>query len=362
MSNRAHNFCAGPAALPASVLQRAQGEMLDWQQRGVSVMEMSHRHQSFMDLVGQAEANLRQLLKIPDNYKVIFMQGGATAQFSLLPMNLLAGKAQADYIDTGIWSTKAIKAMAPYGRANIIGSSKQQNYLSVPQQSDLQIDPDSAYVHYCPNETIGGLAFDFVPETGDVPLVADMSSVILSEPVDVSQFGMIYAGAQKNIGPAGITLLIVRDDLLGKARFDTPGVFNYQQQWQNDSMLNTPPTFSWYLAALVFEWLLEQGGLANIGAINRAKAAALYAAIDSSSLYVNNVNKANRSLMNVTFTLADEALNSLFLQQAEANCLLNLKGHRSVGGMRASIYNAVPMASVEALIGFMQDFEHQHWS
>ncbi len=280
MSNRAHNFCAGPAALPTGVLQRAQAEMLNWQNRGVAVMEMSHRHQSFMELVGQAETNLRQLLQIPDNYRVIFMQGGATAQFSLLPMNLLAGKVQADYIDTGIWSTKAIKAMAPYGTANIIASSQQQQYLCVPQQADLQVNPNSAYVHYCPNETISGLAVDYVPDSGDVPLIADMSSVILSEPIDVSRFGMIYAGAQKNIGPAGITLLIVRDDLLGKARFDTPGVFNYQQQWQNDSMLNTPPTFAWYLAALVFEWLLEQGGLASMGQQNRAKATALYSAID----------------------------------------------------------------------------------
>jgi phosphoserine aminotransferase len=362
MSKRAHNFCAGPAALPTSVLQRAQEEMLNWQNRGVSVMEMSHRHQSFMDLVTQAEANLRQLMQIPDNYKVIFMQGGATAQFSLLPLNLLADKTQADYIDTGIWSSKAIKAMAPYGKANVIGSSQQQDYLQVPQQAELKLDPNSAYVHYCPNETIGGLAFDYIPDTGDVPLIADMSSVILSEPIDVSRFAMIYAGAQKNIGPAGITLLIVREDLLGKARFDTPGIFNYQQQWQNDSMLNTPPTFSWYLAALVFEWLLEQGGLAKIGATNHAKAAALYAAIDSSDLFVNKVNKANRSIMNVTFTLADDGLNNVFLQAAEANNLLNLKGHRSVGGMRASIYNAVPMESVEALIGFMQDFEQRHWS
>lgn len=251
--------------------------------------------------------------------------------------------------------------MAPYGTANVIASSKQQHYSCVPQQAHLRFDPNSAYVHYCPNETIGGLAFDFVPDTGDVPLVADMSSVILSEPLNVSQFDMIYAGAQKNIGPAGITLLIVRDNLLGKARFDTPGVFNYQQQAQNDSMLNTPPTLAWYLAALVFEWLLDQGGLEQIGAVNRAKAAALYSVIDSSSLLINDINKANRSIMNVTFTLSDAALNDLFLQQAEANGLLNLKGHRSVGGMRASIYNAVPMAAVEALIEFIQDFEQQHW-
>jgi len=361
MSNRAHNFCAGPAALPTAVLERAQKEMLNWQNRGVSVMEMSHRHKSFMDLTAQAEANLRQLMQIPENYKVIFMQGGATAQFSLLPMNLLGDKTQVDFVDTGIWSTKAIKAMAPYGNANVIASSQTQNYLCVPQQADLQISSDSAFVHYCPNETIGGLAFDYIPETGGIPLVADMSSVILSEPMDVSKFGVIYAGAQKNIGPAGITLLIVRDDLLGKARFDTPGVFNYQQQWQNDSMLNTPPTYAWYLASLVFEWLLENGGLEAMGKQNRAKAAALYNAIDSSSLYDNKVNTANRSIMNVTFTLADEALNAVFLAQAEANGLLNLKGHRSVGGMRASIYNAVPMESIEALISFMQDFEQQHW-
>ncbi|MCP4880466.1 MAG: 3-phosphoserine/phosphohydroxythreonine transaminase [Gammaproteobacteria bacterium] len=360
MNNRSHNFCAGPAAIPTAVLQRAQAELLNWQERGVSVMEMSHRHSSFMALTAQAEANLRQLMQIPDNYKVIFVQGGATAQFSLLPMNLLGDKTQVDFIDTGIWSTKAINAMAPYGSANVIASSKEQGYLTVPQQADLQFSANSAYVHYCPNETIGGLAFDYVPDTGDIPLVADMSSMIMSEPMDISQFGVVYAGAQKNIGPAGITLLIVREDLLGHARHDTPAVFNYQQQWKNDSMLNTPPTFAWYLASLVFEWLLENGGLEAIGEQNRAKAAALYSAIDSSSLYDNNVNRANRSIMNVTFTLADDALNGLFLEQAEAKGLLNLKGHRSVGGMRASIYNAVPMASIEALVSFMQDFEQQH--
>ena len=361
MTKRAHNFCAGPASLPTSVLEKAQAEMLNWQDRGVSVMEMSHRHASFMELTAKCEANLRELMQIPDNYKVIFMQGGATAQFSLLPMNLLDGKTQADYIDTGIWSTKAIKAMAPYGSANIIATSKSAEYLTVPQQDELNISPDSAFVHYCPNETIGGLAFDYIPETGDVPLIADMSSVILSEPIDVSKFAMIYAGAQKNIGPAGITLLIVREDLLGKSRFDTPPIFDYQKQWENDSMLNTPPTYSWYLASLVFEWLLENGGLEAMGKVNHAKAAALYDAIDNSQLYSNKVNKANRSIMNVTFTLADEALNSRFLQEAEANGLLNLKGHRSVGGMRASIYNAVPMESIEALIAFMQDFEARYW-
>jgi phosphoserine aminotransferase len=361
MSQRLHNFCAGPAALPTPVLERVQREMLDWQGYGVSVMEISHRHKPFMDLVSQAEANLRTLMHIPDDYKVLFMQGGATAQFALLPLNLLGDKRQADYIDTGIWSAKAIAAMKPYGKANVVASSKAQHYLTVPCQEALFISPDSAYVHYCPNETIGGLAFDYVPDTGDIPLVADMSSIILSAPIDVSQFGVIYASAQKNIGPAGITLLIVREDLLGKARFDTPRPFNYELQCDNHSMLNTPPTFAWYLTALVFEWLLEQGGLAMLAKQNRAKAEALYTVIDSSRLYVNHVHPANRSIMNVTFTLLDETLQAIFLHAAKDNGLLYLKGHRCVGGIRASIYNAVSMTSVQALIDFMLDFEQTHW-
>ena len=362
MSTRQFNFCAGPAALPTAVLERAQAELLDWQGRGLSVMEISHRHPAYMARVQEAESKLRQLMGIPDNYKVLFMQGGATAQFALLPMNLLGTKTHADYIDTGIWSAKAIAAMAPYGAASEIASSASGGYLNVPSQGQLKFNKDAAYVHYCPNETIGGLAFDYVPNTGAVPLIADMSSTILSEPIDVTQFGVIYAGAQKNIGPAGLTLVIVREDLLGSASKTTPNPFNYALQAANDSMLNTPPTYGWYLAGLVFDWLLQQGGLGVMAEKNAVKANRLYQAIDESRLYSNNIVIANRSKMNVTFILEDEALNAEFLQQAQANGLLNLKGHRSVGGMRASIYNAVPEAAVFALVAFMKDFETRHWA
>jgi phosphoserine aminotransferase len=362
MSTRQFNFCAGPAALPTAVLELAQAEMLDWQGRGLSVMEISHRHPAYMALVQEAESKLRQLMGIPNNYKVLFMQGGATAQFALLPMNLLGTKTQADYIDTGIWSAKAIAAMAPYGVVSEVASSASSGYLKVPTQADLKLNKDAAYLHYCPNETIGGLAFDYVPKTGAVPLIADMSSTILSEPIDVTQFGVIYAGAQKNIGPAGLTLVIIREDLLGSAWATTPNPFNYTLQAANDSMLNTPPTYSWYLAGLVFDWLLQQGGLGAMAEINAAKARLLYQTIDESQLYSNNILIANRSKMNVTFTLADEALNAEFLQQAETKGLLNLRGHRSVGGMRASIYNAVPEAAVCALVAFMNDFETRHWA
>ena len=362
MTKRQFNFCAGPAALPTAVLERAQAELLNWQGRGVSVMEMSHRHPAYMAMVTEAESKLRQLMGIPSNYKVLFLQGGATAQFALLPLNLLAQKSRADYIDTGIWSTKAIDAMAPYGAADVVASSQFNAYNKVPTQDELQLNESAAYVHYCPNETIGGLAFDYVPNTGDVPLVADMSCTILSEPIDVSQFGVIYAGAQKNIGPAGLTLVIIREDLLGNAREDTPKPFNYALQAANDSMLNTPPTYGWYLAGLVFDWLLEQGGLAVMAQRNTAKAAKLYQAIDASKLYSNAVAVPNRSKMNVTFVLADAALNDAFLKESEAQGLLHLKGHRSVGGMRASIYNAVPEEAVDGLIAFMQDFEQRHWA
>lgn len=360
MSLRQFNFCAGPAALPTAVLERAQAELLNWQGRGLSVMEISHRHPAYMAMVEQTEANLRQLMSIPSHYKVLFMQGGATAQFGLLPMNLLANKGTADYIDSGIWSTKAIDAMAPFGEAKIAASTKEGGYLKVPSQHELTLNKHAAYVHYCPNETISGLAFDYVPNTGNVPLVADMSSTILSEPIDVSQFGVIYAGAQKNIGPAGLTLVIIREDLLGQARSDTPNPFNYALQAANDSMLNTPPTYGWYLAGLVFEWLLEQGGVEAMAAINKTKADLLYAAIDSSGIYSNTLVAENRSKMNVTFGLKNDALNAEFIQQAETKGLLNLKGHRSVGGMRASIYNAVPVEAVHALVAFMQDFETRH--
>ena len=354
---RKHNFSAGPAALPEAVLVQAQQEMLDWQGRGLSVMEMSHRDKAFVEVAETAEQDLRDLLSIPSNYKVLFLQGGATSQFSMVPLNLLRGHDRADYIDTGIWSRKAIKEAQRYTQVNQAGSTQEQGYSSVPTQSELTLDPQAAYVHYTSNETIGGVAFDYVPDTGAVPLVSDMSSDILSRPIDVSRYGLIYAGAQKNIGPAGLTVVIVREDLLGQPLASTPTMFNYQVHAEAGSMNNTPPTFAWYMTGLVFKWLKAQGGVAAMAEINARKAARLYAAIDASDFYCNPIEPRNRSQMNVPFTLADSSLDQRFLEQAEAAGLLNLKGHRSVGGMRASIYNAVPEESVDALIAFMQEFE-----
>lgn len=354
---RKHNFSAGPAALPEAVLVQAQQEMLDWQGKGLSVMEMSHRDKAFVEVAETAEQDLRDLLSIPSRYKVLFLQGGATSQFSMVPFNLLRGHDRADYIDTGIWSRKAIKEAQRYTQVNLAGSTQEQGYSAVPVQSELKLDPRAAYVHYTTNETIGGLEFDYVPDTGAVPLVADMSSDILSRPIDVSRYGLIYAGAQKNIGPAGLTVVIVDEDLLGQPLPSTPTMFDYQVHAAAGSMNNTPPTFAWYMTGLVFKWLKAQGGVEAMAEINARKAARLYAAIDASDFYRNPIQARNRSLMNVPFTLADSSLDALFLEQAAAAGLLNLKGHRSVGGMRASIYNAVPEESVDALIAFMQEFE-----
>ena len=354
--SRAYNFCAGPAALPEAVLQRAREEMLDYRGTGMSVMEMSHRDSVIVDMAEKAERDLRDLLGLSDDYAVLFLQGGASAQFAMVPLNLLGDAGKADYVNTGQWSTKAIKEARRFCEVNVAASSEDANFSYAPAQSEWRLSDDAAYVHYCPNETIGGLEFDFVPEV-DKPLVADMSSTILSRPVDVSRFGLIYAGAQKNIGPAGLTLVIVRKDLLGRAGPTVPSMLNYQIHADNSSMYNTPPTFAWYLAGLVFEWLKEQGGVAAMGEINRRKAAKLYDYIDASDFYANPVRPTQRSWMNVPFVLADSALDKDFLAEADAAGLRNLKGHRSVGGMRASIYNAVPEAAVDALIGFMSDFE-----
>lgn len=354
---RAHNFCAGPAALPTAVLEQAQQEMADWHGKGLSIMEMSHRSKEFVAVAEQAEQDLRDLLQVPANYKVLFMQGGASSQFSMVPLNLLGDKAQADYINTGQWSKKAIAEAKRYCDVNVAAST---DFASAPAQADLQLSSDAAYVHYCPNETIGGVSFDYIPQTGDVPLVADFSSSILSEPLDVSRFGLIYAGAQKNIGPAGLCVVIVHEDLLGKAHADTPAMLNYQTAADNGSMYNTPPTYSWYLAGLVFQWLKQQGGLEAIGAVNRRKAAKLYDFIDGNDFYANPVAIVNRSIMNVPFTLADDSLDATFLTESTAAGLLNLAGHRSVGGMRASIYNAVSEAAVDALIDFMGDFARRY--
>ncbi|MBD3619995.1 MAG: 3-phosphoserine/phosphohydroxythreonine transaminase [Chromatiales bacterium] len=357
--SRPYNFSAGPAMLPEAVLQRARDEMLDWQGSGMSVMEMSHRGKEYMSIAEQAEATLREIMGIPANYKVLFLQGGASAQFAMVPMNLLRGKKGADYVNTGAWSKKAIAEAKRYGEVNVVASSEADGFNSVPAFATWQTNPEAAYLHYTPNETIGGVEFSWIPETGDVPLVADMSSTILSRPIDVSKFGLIYAGAQKNVGPAGLTLVIVREDLIGETLPGTPTMFDYAVHAENDSMYNTPPTYAWYLAGLVFEWIREQGGLPAMAEINRRKADKLYAAIDNSPFYANPVEPASRSWMNVPFTLADPSLDAQFLSEAREIGLLTLKGHRSVGGMRASIYNAMPEAGVDRLVEFMADFEQR---
>ncbi|AHE98203.1 3-phosphoserine/phosphohydroxythreonine transaminase [Thioalkalivibrio paradoxus] len=358
--SRVFNFSAGPAALPESVLQRAQAECADFRGAGMSVMEMSHRGKIFMEVAEKAEQDLRRLLNVPDDYVVLFLQGGATGQFAAVPLNLQSGGQAMDYLDTGAWSGKAIKEAQKYGPVNIVASSQSHGYASIPDPSAWKLDPGAAYVHYTPNETIGGVEFHFVPETGNVPLVADMSSTILSRPIDVARYGVIYAGAQKNIGPAGLTVVIVRRDLMERKSAAVPAVVDYALQDKNESMYNTPPTFAWYLAGLVFEWLTEQGGLAGMAEINERKARKLYHFVDNSEFYRNPVEPSARSWMNVPFILADDALDGSFLKQAEDAGLSGLKGHRSVGGMRASIYNAVPEAAVDALIEFMADFEQRH--
>jgi phosphoserine aminotransferase len=357
---RVFNFSAGPAILPEEVLQQAQQELLDWRGSGMSVMEMSHRGKEYMSIAAQAEADLRELMAIPANYKVLFLQGGASSQFAMVPMNLLRGKKSADYVNTGIWSQKGIDEASRYCRVNVVASAESNNFSRVPQQDELQLHGDAAYLHYTPNETIGGLEFPYVPQSGAVPLVADMSSSILSRPIDVTQFGVIYAGAQKNIGPAGLTVVIVRDDLIGQTIPGTPTMFDYKIHADNDSMYNTPATYGWYLAGLVFDWLKRRGGIAAMAELNRRKAAKLYAAIDGSDFYANPIAIECRSWMNVPFTLADAKLDDLFLKEAAAQGLTSLKGHRLLGGMRASIYNAMPDAGVDALVAFMAAFERRH--
>jgi phosphoserine aminotransferase len=355
---RAFNFSPGPAVLPLEVLEKARDDLLDWDGSGMSVMEVSHRSKGFVEVAAQAEADLRELMAIPPNYKVLFMQGGASAQFSLVPMNLAAASSTVDYINTGHWSQRGMTEAARYCAVHVAGDAGG-NYMRVPPQSELRFSGRSAYVHYTPNETISGVEFGYVPEANGVPLVADMSSSILSQPIEVKKFGMIYAGAQKNIGPAGLTVVIVREDLLGKARADTPHVFDYTAIAENQSMLNTPPTFAWYMAGLVFKWLKRAGGVREAGRRNRAKATMLYATIDQSRLYKNSVAADSRSRMNITFTLKDPNRDSDFLSAAAAAGLQGLKGHRVIGGMRASIYNAMPIEGVEKLCDFMRDFERR---
>lgn len=351
------NFSAGPAVLPKEVLAQARDEMMDWHDSGMSVMEMSHRGKEFMSIAAQAEADLRELMNIPSNYKVLFLQGGAHSQFSMVPMNLLRGKTSADYLDTGIWSKKAIDEAARYCDVNIVASSKDKNYTYAPVQDTWKLNKDAAYVHFTSNETIGGVEMFWTPKTGDVPLVCDMSSHILSRPIDVSQYGIIYAGAQKNIGPAGLTIVIVRDDLIGTTIAGTPTMFDYKVHADNDSMYNTPATYGIYMAGLVFKWLKAKGGLAAMEKINIAKSALLYDYLDASDFYHSPIAVENRSRMNIPFTLKDASLDEAFLKQAQQNGLLQLKGHKLVGGMRASIYNAMPIEGVQALISFMKQFE-----
>ncbi|MGD9583959.1 MAG: 3-phosphoserine/phosphohydroxythreonine transaminase [Lysobacterales bacterium] len=357
--SRAYNFSAGPAALPEPVLLRARDELLEWQGERASVMEVSHRGKAFVAMAEQAEQDLRDLLAVPVNYKVLFLQGGATQHFAQIPMNLAAGGA-ADYVVSGHWGEKAAKEAATQTRVQIAATSEASNYTRLPAFAEWQCDPHAAYLHVTPNETIAGVEMHQFPDSGAVPLIADMSSTLLSRPLDVAKFGLIYAGAQKNIGPSGLVVLVVREDLLARCPKSIPNIFNYAAHAKDGSLLNTPPTFSWYLAGLVFQWLKEQGGLAAIGDQNRRKAERLYGYIDASGFYSNPVEPSDRSWMNVPFRLQDDALDAVFLKESEAAGLLALKGHRSVGGMRASIYNALPLAGVEALIGFMQDFARRN--
>jgi phosphoserine aminotransferase len=357
--SRIYNFSAGPAVLPEPVLERAREELLDWQGLGMSVMEVSHRGAEYIEFAARSEANLRALLAIPSDYRVLFLAGGATLQFASVPLNLAAEGTTVDYVLTGSWGKKAAEEAARYATVNIAANGEATRYTAIPDPESWQVSKDAAYLHYTPNETIVGVEFHSIPEVSAAPLVADMSSTILSRPLDVSRYGVIYAGAQKNIGAAGIAVVIVRDDLLGRARRTTPGVIDFKVMAESDSMWNTPPTFSWYIAGLVFEWLAEQGGLEEMGRRNQRKAAKLYAAIDASEMYANPVDPACRSWMNVPFTLRDAALDKPFLAEAREAGLANLKGHRLVGGMRASIYNAMPEAGIDALIEFMRDFERR---
>jgi phosphoserine aminotransferase len=355
--SRVFNFSAGPAMIPEEVLERAQSEMLEWQGSGMSVMEMSHRGKDFMGIAEHAEKTLREIMEIPSNYKVLFLQGGASSQFAAAPMNLLRGKNKADYLLTGMWGKKAIAEAKKYCEVNVACSSAEQGFNEIPAPDTWTLDADAAYVHYTPNETIGGVEYHWMPDTGDIPLVADMSSTILSRQIPVERFGMIYAGAQKNVGCAGLTIVIVRDDLIGDVIEGTPSMMNYQTMVDADSMYNTPPTYSWYIAGLVFDWIKEKGGVKAMGEINQRKANKLYDTIDQSDYYTNPVRQDCRSWMNVPFILGNDDHNEAFLSEAKDAGLVTLKGHRSVGGMRASIYNAMPEAGVDALVSFMTDFE-----
>jgi len=357
---RIFNFSAGPAALPLEVLETAKAELTDWQGSGMSVMEVSHRSKPFIAVADQAEADLRELMGISDDYAVMFLQGGATQQFALIPMNLSVEGQTVDQLVTGSWSKKALSQGQAVRTVNVVADGAESSYTDVPAPESWNLTADAAYFHYCANETIGGLEFQTVPDVGNVPVVCDMSSNILSRPIEVNKFGMIYAGAQKNIGPAGLTIVVVRKDLIAAGGNGLPGILKYSTQADAGSMSNTPPTFAWYMAGLVFDWIKRQGGLAVMGELNKAKADKLYGAIDGSGFYANPVAPAYRSWMNIPFTLANPDLDGDFLAQAADVGMANLKGHRSVGGMRASIYNAVPMDAIDALVSFMEEFERKN--
>ncbi len=355
--SQVYNFSAGPAMLPKDVMDKAASELTEWRDSGMSVMEMSHRSREFVSIAEKAEADLREILAVPDNYKVLFLQGGASSQFAMVPLNLLRGKNRADYINTGTWSKKAIAEAKRFCDVHVAATSEATNFTTITPEAEWNLTTDAAYVHYTPNETIQGVEFHSIPDTGNVPLVADMSSTILSRPIDVSKYGCIYAGSQKNIGPAGLTIVIVREDLIGDEHEHTPTMFSYATHAKAGSMYNTPPTYSWYVAGLVFEWIKNKGGLDAMAQINKRKADKLYAAIDNSEFYRNPVDPPCRSWMNVPFILANADLDAAFLEEAKDAGLVTLKGHRSVGGMRASIYNAMPEEGVDALISFMHTFE-----
>ena len=357
---RVFNFSPGPATLPEAVLRQAADEMLDWHGSGMSVMEMSHRGKEFIAIHAEAEQLARELLGIPANYKVLFMQGGAIGENAIVPLNLIGRSGKADYVVTGDWSKKSAKEAAKYGTVNIAATGEASKFTAIPKQSAWKLDPGASYVHICSNETIGGVQYHWVPDVGQVPLVADMSSDIMSRPIDVSRYGLIYAGAQKNMGPSGVTLVVVRDDLLGHALPACPSAFDYKMQADADSMFNTPPTYAIYIAGLVFKYIKQHGGLEAMAEHNRAKAKVLYDFLDDSRFFRNPVAKEDRSLMNVPFKLKDDALDDAFLKGAQARGMIQLKGHRSVGGMRASIYNAMPIEGVQALVAYMKDFEAQH--
>jgi len=360
---RVYNFSPGPAALPQEVIKQAAEEMTNWRGSGLSVMEMSHRGREFTEILATTKADLRTLLSIPDNYEILLMQGGAIAENAIVPMNLVGRTAQPatiDFVNTGHWSSKTVEEAYKYAKVNIAASSEDKNFTYVPARDSWKLTPDAAYVHICTNETIGGVEFDFTPDVGNVPLVADMSSNILSREIDVSKYAVIYAGAQKNIGPAGVTIVIVRDDMLGHALPICPSAFDWKLVDEHDSMFNTPPTYPIYIAGLTFQWMLRQGGVAAMEQVNIAKAKLIYDYLDSTGFYINSVPAANRSRMNVPFFLKDESLNSKFIAEADAQGLVQLKGHSSVGGMRASIYNAMPIEGVQALVAFMKDFEKKY--